>query len=373
MDESTRREFDAWQARLELTVADKIRGTEDRMDAKFRALESRVHLMQQIAGVLGALALIFGAGGTWGLRLLGSAQQELNTLQSDVTSLSAQARAWQALKDSYTKELQNVKEKELATLRIKAGEVVASLNVSIGTNLREQLKGVVFDEIKARHLRIVNATGENAVELVSGDTGGVVNTYSFGTREATGSLGTSITGNAAVWLKNKNGVDLLVGATEGAGGNWSAFSASTGKKISGIGASPQGHGGVWLSNRDGVTVLAADSSGSGGNWLAYSAESAKKISSIGASAKGNGGVWLSNNDGVTVLAADSSGSGGNWSAFSASTGKKISDIGASPQGDGGVWLSNKDGTELLKGLAAGTGGNWYTYSSLGSTTGRLPP
>ena len=98
----------------------KLVAFKEKADDKVETLESKLDQMRQIAFVLGAVALIFGASGAWGLKMLNGARETLGTLGKKVETLSTQVAGWENLRNEYTRQLEDASASALGSLTEKA-------------------------------------------------------------------------------------------------------------------------------------------------------------------------------------------------------------------------------------------------------------
>lgn len=315
-----RKELEVFKAKLDLDVATKLRTSDDRLDQKVRVLETKVHTLQQLAALLGTLAVVFGVTGAWGYSSLMAARDKLTTLRTEVDSVSKVIVDWPALKESYATDLRNIGQQQLAALQTSGQETSKTAMQTLETEVRRQASSLLPVQVQAE---IRKQAGDVVQQQVQAE-------VQKQTRDLTFEQ-----------LKVRN---LKVIGSQGE----TRLLLTTSDADNGL---------FEIYNSAGKVLLRGDASGTGGTWFAYNSESEKLISSIGASTTGDGGLWLFNSAGKQLLSGNATGAGGNWYSFSAETEKKITSVGASPSGDGGVWLFSVAGKQLSNGGVASAGRN----------------
>jgi hypothetical protein len=239
----TQRGMELWQARLELSMSEKLRANEEKIDSRVQAVGNKLQKIEQAGYIIFAVAVIFGLTGAWGLKSLINAHQHIATLEQSIASLSDQVKEWEDIKNRYVSELIEVKNIGIVALRVEATEVIDFFKKSVATDLKQQLEHIIIDEVKARSISVVGSSGIKVVSIGTASGGGLIQIFNGATSRSIAGIGAISGGNGGVWLNNRYGVRLLDGETFGIGGNWVAYNAATGRAISSVSGRPPGFAG----------------------------------------------------------------------------------------------------------------------------------
>ena len=262
---------------------ERLQKTEEDFGNRLRAVEAKLQILQQIAWVIGAVALIFGVSGAWGLKLLRDAEAELDDTDKRVVALSKK-----------TQEMEPFARQQIESLRLAGAEVLKQFREDAKREADLAAAKIRTDfskeELQTRALKIVNASGQTLVSLSAGSGGGEVKI--FGTTnsvEPIAFVGVTGDGDSVLHLSDRSGREMLRGMVGGSGGSFSTYNASNGKQVATFGASADGSGGFWLSDKSGREALSGSASDTGGRLYSSNPESGKVVASIGSSIDGSGG------------------------------------------------------------------------------------
>jgi hypothetical protein len=267
--QDTKQIVETAQAAFELKMFERLRKTEEEVTNKVRTIESKLGTLEQIAWVIGVLAVVFGVSSGWGWKLLLGAKTELEATKTELeatkTELDTTKTELDKLEPLYVEKLQKAGTEQLRQFR----EDVKREADAAFAGLRSEISSIASsNELQTGSLKIVNAEGRTLISLAAEPAGGLVEIFSTISGKQIAKLGASNYGGG-VWLSDNSGQELLVGDAWGVGGTWRAYNAKTGKEIVYLGASfrgdasTDGDGGLWLNDKNGTPIP----HGEGGLWL----------------------------------------------------------------------------------------------------------
>lgn len=273
--QESRIDLEAFRAKLELDVANKLRSSEDRLDTKVRSVEVKLTQLQQVAGVLGGLALIFGVSGAWGYLSLNAARSELISLQSEVSAVSKQIAELNALKEGVSKSLKQAAEVELGRFDISAREVQRRLVTEATEELAKVRSAVSTRSLDVRTLRITDESGKPKLVLTSNEYGGSISAFSreekrvatFGAERYGGGVdlfnaeGQSVAslegfygGDFRMTLRNGQGKTVVAAGVSGGDGVLTFFDRFSGSQLVSVTGSNSLGGYITLGNSQGSEI-----------------------------------------------------------------------------------------------------------------------
>jgi predicted PurR-regulated permease PerM len=167
MDEhESKQVVDAAQAQFELKIVERLSKTTENLTNRVSAVESKLHTVQTIAGVIATVAVIFGVSGGSGFTILWSAKTALEATEQRVTELSTKLQHLEPIIAQQIDRLQNAAAEQLEQFRLdakcEAEAVVAGLRSEISSMTSS-------NELRTRSLRIVNADGRTLVSQCRND------------------------------------------------------------------------------------------------------------------------------------------------------------------------------------------------------------